>query len=161
MEVFLLIFFGFLAGVIGGMGMGGGTLLVPLLSFLDLSQKTVQAVNLISFLPMCCVALGFHAKNKLIKAKNLGWVIVPASLCAILGAFFAGKTQDKILRICFATFLVAVGVWQLIVALKFVVKQRKRLIVARSNVKCLKAKWAKDFSQKRKKPTMAEKTSEP
>ena len=46
---FLLILVGFLAGVIGGMGMGGGTILVPLLSFLDLGQKSVQATNLISF----------------------------------------------------------------------------------------------------------------
>ena len=29
---------GFLAGIVGGMGMGGGTLLVPLLSFLDIPQ---------------------------------------------------------------------------------------------------------------------------
>ncbi len=33
MQIFLLILFGFLSGIIGGMGMGGGTLLVPLLSF--------------------------------------------------------------------------------------------------------------------------------
>lgn len=150
MEVFLLIFFGFLAGVIGGMGMGGGTLLVPLLSFLDIPQKTVQAINLISFLPMCCVALVLHAKNKLIKTEGLGWVIVPASVCAVVGAFFAGKTQDKILRICFASFLVAVGVWQLIVAIKFAVKQRKRLTVVRSHVRCLKAKSAKDFQESQK-----------
>ncbi len=60
MQIFLLILFGFLSGIIGGMGMGGGTLLTPLLSFLDLEQKTIQAINLISFLPMCCVALGLR-----------------------------------------------------------------------------------------------------
>ena len=64
--IFLLILVGFLAGVIGGMGMGGGTILVPLLSFLDLEQKSIQATNLISFLPMCVVALLFHNKNHLI-----------------------------------------------------------------------------------------------
>lgn len=142
MKVFLLIFFGFLSGVIGGMGMGGGTLLVPLLSFLDIPQKTVQAVNLISFLPMCCVALIFHAKNKLIKTKGLGWVIVPASACSAVGAFFAGTTQDRILRICFAVFLVTVGVWQLIVAVRFAAKKRRRLTVVHSDVRCLKAKSA-------------------
>ena len=40
MEIFLLILFGFLAGIIGGMGMGGGTILIPLLTiFLSISQK--------------------------------------------------------------------------------------------------------------------------
>ena len=56
MEI-LIIIFGFIAGVAGGMGMGGGTLLVPLLSFLDIPQHTVQSANLLSFLPMCAAAL--------------------------------------------------------------------------------------------------------
>lgn len=138
----LLIIFGFLAGVIGGMGMGGGTLLVPLLSFLDISQKNAQAINLISFLPMCCVALVFHAKNKLIKTDGLGWIVFPATVFATLGAVFAGKTDDKILRSCFAVFLMAVGVWQLIVAIKFVAKLRKRRTVLQSSTRCLKGKNA-------------------
>lgn len=139
MQIFLLILFGFLSGVIGGMGMGGGTVLVPLLSFLDIPQKTVQAINLISFLPMCVLALSLHAKNKLVKPKHIGWIVVPASLCAVGGAFFAGRTDNKILKICFAVFLIAVGVWQLIVAVKFILKQKKRRVVVYSSVQRLKA----------------------
>ena len=126
MTVCLLILFGFLAGIIGGMGMGGGTVLVPLLSFLDISQKTIQAINLISFLPMCCVALGFHAKNKLIDSKHVLWLIIPAILMAVAGALLADKADNKVLRLCFAVFLIGVGVWQLVVAIKFVVEQRKQ-----------------------------------
>lgn len=140
MQIFLLILFGFLSGVIGGMGMGGGTVLVPLMSFLDIPQKTVQSVNLISFLPMCVVALGFHAKNGLVKPKHIGWIVLPALLFAIVGAFFAGKTDNRILRVCFGLFLVAVGLWQLYVAAKFIVKRKRRKTVVYSSVKCLKAK---------------------
>lgn len=125
MTIFLLILFGFLAGIVGGMGMGGGTVLVPLLSFLDLPQKTIQAINLISFLPMCCVALGFHAKNKLIKTDHVLWLIIPAIAMAVVGALFADKADNKVLRICFAVFLIGVGIWQLIVAVKFIVNNRK------------------------------------
>lgn len=125
MQIFLLILFGFLSGVIGGMGMGGGTLLTPLLSFLDLEQKTIQAINLISFLPMCCVALGFHAKNKLIKTKHVWWIIVPAVMMAVVGALCADKATNKILRICFAAFLISVGTWQLIVAIRFIVRKKR------------------------------------
>ena len=124
MTTFLLILFGFLAGIVGGMGMGGGTVLVPLLSFLDMSQKTIQAINLISFLPMCCVALIFHAKNKLIQSKHVWWLIVPAIIFAVVGALVADKADNKVLRLCFAVFLIAVGVWQLIVAIKFIVKKK-------------------------------------
>ena len=125
MTIFLLILFGLLAGVIGGMGMGGGTVLVPLLSFLDIPQKTIQAINLISFLPMCCVALGFHAKNKLIETKHVWWLIIPAIVMAVAGALLADVADNKVLRLSFAVFLIAVGVWQLVVAIKFVVQQRK------------------------------------
>lgn len=124
MTTFLLILFGFLAGIVGGMGMGGGTVLVPLLSFLDMSQKTIQAINLISFLPMCCVALIFHAKNKLIVKDHVWWLIIPAIIFAVVGALVADVANNKILRMCFAVFLIAVGVWQLVVAIKFIVKQR-------------------------------------
>lgn len=125
MTTFLLILFGFLAGIVGGMGMGGGTLLVPLLSFLELEQKTIQAINLISFLPMCAVALIFHAKNKLIVKQHVWWLILPAILFAIVGAFVADAADNKVLRLCFALFLIGVGIWQLIVAIKFAVQQRK------------------------------------
>lgn len=127
MTTFLLILFGFLAGIVGGMGMGGGTVLVPLLSFLDLSQKTIQSINLVSFLPMCCVALVFHAKNKLIETKHIWWLIVPAIIFAVVGALVADKTDNKVLRLCFAVFLIAVGIWQLVVAIKFIVNKKKTI----------------------------------
>lgn len=126
MEIFLLILFGFLSGIIGGMGMGGGTLLVPLLSFLDLEQKTIQAINLVSFVPMCCIALGFHAHNKLIKPKGIWWIIIPALIAAVGGAFCADLADNKILRLCFALFLIGVGVWQLVVAIKFIINGKKQ-----------------------------------
>lgn len=125
MSVFLLILFGFLAGILGGMGMGGGTLLVPLLSFLDLPQKTIQAINLISFLPMCAVALIFHAKNKLIRTRHIGWLVVPAIVMAVTGALCADSADNHILRVCFALFLIGVGVWQLAVAIKACVVSRR------------------------------------
>lgn len=125
MQIFLFVLFGFLAGIIGGMGMGGGTLLVPLLSFLDMEQKTIQATNLISFIPMCCIALSVHAHNKLVKTDNVWWIIIPAVLSAVGGAFTAGITDNKILRYCFAAFLIAVGIWQLVIAVRFEVKRHR------------------------------------
>ena len=126
MQIFLLILFGFLAGIVGGMGMGGGTVLVPLMSFLDLSQKTVQSINLISFLPMCCAALIFHAKNKLLVKQNVWWMILPALALAVAGALAADKASNEALRYCLAAFLCAVGVWQLIVAVRFKIRKRKQ-----------------------------------
>ena len=129
MKIFLLILFGFLAGIVGGMGMGGGTVLVPLLSFLNLEQKVIQGINLISFLPMCLVALCFHWKKGLLKPKNILYVVIPAVVFALVGAFFASGSKNKLLRIVFAVFLIAVGVWQLVVAIKFQLRKSKRKVV--------------------------------
>lgn len=126
MQIFLLILFGFLSGIIGGMGMGGGTLLVPLLSFLDLEQRTIQAINLVSFIPMCCVALGFHAHNKLIKPVGIWWIVIPAVIAAVGGALCGTSADNKVLRVCFALFLIGIGVWQLVVAVKFIVSNKKQ-----------------------------------
>lgn len=140
MHVLLLILFGFAAGVVGGMGMGGGTLLVPLLSFLDMEQKSVQAINLLSFLPMCCIALAFHGKGGLLKTKNVFWLILPAAITSAVGAFVTNKTPSKWLKIVFGSFLIAVGVWQLCVAIVYGVKVKKSLAVVDCSSELLNAK---------------------
>ncbi len=117
MEIFLLIIFGFLSGILGGMGMGGGTLLVPLLTFLDIEQHTIQAINLISFLPMAIVALILHFKNKLVKIDNTAWIIAPAVVFAGLGAFITKFISPNVLKICFGLLLLGLGIWQLIVGI--------------------------------------------
>ena len=68
MSNFLLIFLyflsGFSSGIFGGMGMGGGTILIPILTiFFSLDQRLSQGINLISFLVMSLVALIIHYKN--------------------------------------------------------------------------------------------------
>ena len=140
MNIFLLILFGFLAGIIGGMGMGGGTVLVPLLSFLDLPQKVIQGINLVSFLPMCLVALAFHCKKGLIKPQGILYVVVPAVVFALVGAFVASDSKNKLLRIVFALFLIGVGIWQLVVAIKFEVRKSKRKVVVYAKTYRLLAK---------------------
>ena len=66
-EIVKFILIGLGSGVLGGMGMGGGTALIPLLTiFTSVHQKTAQAINLISFIPMAVVALFLHVKNGLV-----------------------------------------------------------------------------------------------
>ena len=57
---------GIASGVLGGMGMGGGTVLIPILTLLlGVGQHESQAINLVTFLPMAAVSLLIHFKNKL------------------------------------------------------------------------------------------------
>ena len=79
---------GLLGGILGGMGMGGGTVLIPLLSIgLDLSQHVAQAVNLISFVPMAIIALIIHVKNGLVETSGIWWIIFSGVLSCVAGCF--------------------------------------------------------------------------
>ncbi len=110
---------GLIGGVFGGMGMGGGTLLIPLLSiFYSVSQHTAQAINLISFIPMAVVALIIHLKNKLVDFKGILFVIIPGVLACVLGAYLAKALSADLLRRFFGGFLVALSVFQLIIGIK-------------------------------------------
>ena len=114
MEVMLLIVFGLVGGVLGGMGMGGGTLLIPLLTIgLNLTQQASQAINLLAFLPMSIVALIIHFKNKLVHAKIALPIAISGVLSSILGAFLANNLNSTSLRIWFGVFLVIVGILEI------------------------------------------------
>ena len=104
---------GFLAGIPGGMGMGGGTVLIPILIvFLSIPQHVAQAVNLITFIPMAIVVLIFHFKNKLVKIKDLVWPIIPAVIFAVGSSLLATIIEGDLLKRIFGGFLIALSVVQ-------------------------------------------------
>lgn len=113
MEYVYFALAGLVGGLLGGMGMGGGTVLIPLLSiFMNVDQHAAQALNLISFLPMAVVALVIHFKNGLVEYKKSLFVIVPALLFAVLGCFAAKNTEGELLGKLFGGFLAALSVFQ-------------------------------------------------
>lgn len=115
MQIFILIVIGVAGGILAGMGMGGGTLLIPLLTvFGGVAQRQAQGINLLAFLPMAAVALVIHFKNKLIKPKSTLWLIVPACVCSIFGALLASVMQPQVLRIIFGSFIGLLGIILLI-----------------------------------------------
>lgn len=115
MKYFLLIVFAISGGIIGGMGMGGGTLLIPLLTiFAGVEQHAAQAINLISFLPMAVVSLIIHTKNKLVEYKKILPVVIPAMVTSFISSAWAMSTAAKMLRTLFGWFLLALGIYQAI-----------------------------------------------
>lgn len=115
MEYVLYGLAGVLGGILGGMGMGGGTVLIPLLTILfDISQLGAQAVNLISFIPMAAVALAIHLKNGLVDFKGSLFVIVPGVAACVGGCFLARAIGGVILKRIFGGFLLALSVYQII-----------------------------------------------
>ena len=111
----LPIISGFFSGIISGMGIGGGTILIPALSiFLNISQKEAQGVNLLYFIPTAAVALYVHIKNKNIVYKTSFIIAVFGILGAVLGAIIANKMDTNLLRKFFAAFLFAMGIYEIV-----------------------------------------------
>jgi len=126
MQIVSFIIIGIIGGVIGGMGMGGGTLLIPLLLiFTPLSQHGAQGVNLIAFIPMSIVALFIHAKNKLLDIKIAMMAAVPAAALGVLGSIMASRIEADSLKLYFGIFLLALGAYQLGDAIYKKVKKNK------------------------------------
>ena len=113
MEWLWLIIIGFIGGVLGGMGMGGGTLLIPLLTiFLKLEQNVAQGINLLAFLPMSIVALSIHFKNGLVDINRSWPIVILGIISAVAGSFLANYLEPSQLKIYFAIFLILLGVFQ-------------------------------------------------
>lgn len=102
---------GIAGGLIGGMGMGGGTLLIPILTLLlSVGQLEAQAINLIVFIPMAIVTLFIHVKNKLVDFKKLLFSLPLAIALAVVGALLVKKIDESILRTTFGAFMLIVGI---------------------------------------------------
>ena len=113
--IFWEIVVGIIGGIVAGMGMGGGTLTIPLLTiFLKYEQLRAQGVNLVAFLPMAVVALFIHIKNKLVDFKSTWLLALVGCVFSLGGALIANHISNSILKKLFAIFLIGLGVWQFI-----------------------------------------------
>lgn len=111
MSFFLYLAAGFFSGMLGGMGMGGGTILIPALTvILGVGQHVAQATNLIAFLPMAAFSLNAHKESGLLKTDGAWSVIIPAVLTSVLGGLVAVLLPAVVLRKLFGTFLIILAV---------------------------------------------------
>lgn len=112
-RIILLVLAGITAGALGGMGMGGGTILIPILTiFFGAEQKQAQAINLVAFIPMAIASLIVHVKNKRVETKGILWIIIPATVLSLAGSLVAQAINGEILKRIFGGFLLLLSVAQ-------------------------------------------------
>lgn len=111
MQFIYFILAGLLGGILAGMGMGGGTLTLPILVLvMNVAQLTAQFANLIAFLPSGTAALFVHVKNGLVRKENLIYMLVPSIIACVGCSFFATEANGDLLKKLFGGFLVLVAV---------------------------------------------------
>lgn len=97
---------GIVAGIISGLGMGGGTMLIlALILLMNIEQHTAQASNLLFFIPTSIVASMLNAKKKKIDWKVGIPVALFGGIGAMIGAKLALQTEGENLRKYFGVFL--------------------------------------------------------
>jgi len=111
MQFIYFILAGLLGGILAGMGMGGGTLTLPILVLvMNVAQLTAQFANLIAFLPSGTAALFVHVKNGLVRKENLIYMLVPSIVACVGCSFFATEANGDLLKKLFGGFLVLVAI---------------------------------------------------
>lgn len=99
------------ASVISAWGVGGGTLLLLVMTlFLGVDQRSAQGINLLFFLPTAISALVCHAKNGYLDKSALKNAVPVAVIAAALGAWIATAVDVEILRRPFGVYLLASGI---------------------------------------------------
>ncbi|NNG68128.1 sulfite exporter TauE/SafE family protein [Caldanaerobacter subterraneus] len=112
MKLFLI---GLFSGIIGGMGIGGGTILIPALTIImGVEQHTAQSVNLLSFIPTAVIALIYHLKKRNIKYSILPLIITGGIIGSLVGANIAIVTKAILLKKIFAILLFSIGIYEIL-----------------------------------------------
>ncbi len=104
---------GFASGAISGLGLGGGTVLMPLMTaFVGLSQLEAQCANLIAYLPSASVALRAHIRARRVDGALVRKLLIWGFLGMAAGIAVAFFLPNAWLKKGFAVFLIGVGLWQ-------------------------------------------------
>lgn len=113
MEWIVFVLAGLFAGVLSGMGMGGGTVLIPILTiFLGVEQHAAQGLNMLAFFPGAVLALLVHKRDHRLAAKKSLPLLYGGIAGALLGAFMATCLHADWLKRAFGAFLIVLAVIQ-------------------------------------------------
>ena len=109
-ETILPFLCGLGAGIISAWGVGGGTLLLLVMTlFLGVEQRAAQGINLLFFLPTALSALICHAKEGFLDKPTLKAAVPLAIPAALAGAWLATAVDVALLRKPFGIYLLLSG----------------------------------------------------
>ena len=118
---------GLISGTISGTGMGGGTILILVLSiFLGVEQHTAQATNLVFFIPTSISAIIVSIKSKLIEWKIGVVIAITGIIGAVIGANISAKMEVRSLKRYFGLFLGLIAIYEIYSIIKGYKKVEKR-----------------------------------
>ena len=119
------VLIGLISGIISGTGMGGGTILILLLSiFMGLDQHVAQATNLVFFVPTAIAAIFISLKKKIIDLRAGVVVIIVGVVGATIGAIISSKMNVNLLKKFFGIFLLIIAIYEIYSWYKMYIKKK-------------------------------------
>jgi len=112
MQMTWIVLIGLFGGVMSGLlGVGGGLIFVPLMTFL-LGFTIHQAVgtSLLIIIPTSLIGVWAHAAQGHVQVKTALLIASVAILGAWFGAYLSGKIDPILLKRIFAAFLVLIAI---------------------------------------------------
>ncbi len=126
MHFLFLVIAGIVSGIFAGMGMGGGTFLVPILSVIfGYEQIICQSTNVICFVFLAVICAVIYTKNKLVNFYVVLCVCIPSILISVICTVFALKIKSSILHTIFACFVIGIGVYFLVQNVVSLIKKKR------------------------------------
>ncbi len=102
---------GFGAGILSAWGVGGGTLLLLVMTLLlDIPHEQAAAVNLLYFLPTAAMGVAEHRRSGLLRGEVIKTAAPWGTAAAVLGALAATAVDTELLRKPFGVYLLLAAV---------------------------------------------------
>ncbi len=113
MNVTIGVLAGFLAGVAGAMGLGGGSvLLIYLTVFAGVGQLQAQGINLWFFLPTAAIAVIIYAKRGEINWKQIFPLMISGVIATLAASMILKVIDPNGIKTIFGALLLIYGVTQ-------------------------------------------------
>jgi len=122
----LEILTGLISGIVSGTGMGGGTILILILSFfMGINQHTAQATILVFFVPTSISAILVSIQEKLINWNIAITIAVSGVIGAIIGAKISINMDVNRLKKYFGIFLAIIALYEIYSLIKWYIFDKK------------------------------------
>lgn len=114
-----LVLIGIISGIVTGLGMGGGSILILILTaFMSVNQHTAQATNLIFFIPTSISAIYVYFKNKNVDTKIGLKLLYTVIIGAGMGAYLTKYIDSSSLKKYFGIFLAIIAIIDIVQTIK-------------------------------------------
>lgn len=111
----MFIIISVISGIISGMGIGGGSVFVMLMTMFNiLDHKTAMAYNLIMFIVVGITATINNIKDKKFDKKLFLKIIVFCIIGSFVGVYFTKQVPTDNLKQYFYIFILIIGIYEII-----------------------------------------------